>query len=249
MVAHPSQLHPVPADMTDEAAVMVEPTACAVHAALRHPIREGDTVVVLGAGTLGLLTIAALRHLTPAGTIITAARYPHQMQLARTLGADQVCEPGALPRVVRRLTSSLAYRDQLTGGCDVVLDCVGDSDSIAQSLAIVRPRGTVVVVGMPGQVKLELTTLWHRETELAGAYAYGTERSGGGRERGRGDDEPRRTFDLAFELVRSADLGRLVTTTYPLDDYKDAIAHAATAGRRGAVKVAFDLRREKERNR
>ena len=116
-------------------------------------------MVVLGAGTLGLLTIAALRHLTPAGMIITAARYPHQMQLARALGADQVCEPGACPRVVRRLTSSLAYRDQLTGGCDVVLDCVGDSDSLAQSLAIVRPQGTVVVVGMPGQVKLELTTL------------------------------------------------------------------------------------------
>ncbi len=228
--------------MSDEAAVMVEPTACAVHAALRHPITEGDTVVVLGAGTLGLLTIAALRHLTPAGTIITAARYPHQMQLARALGADQVCEPGALPRVVRRLTSSLAYRDQLTGGCDVVLDCVGDSDSLAQSLAIVRPKGTVVVVGMPNQVKLELTTLWHRETALVGAYAYGLERptaaTGG---------EARRTFDLAFELVLAADLGRLVTAAYPLRDYRDAIAHAASAGRRGAVKVVFDLREEKER--
>ncbi|MFI5292901.1 MAG: zinc-binding dehydrogenase, partial [Candidatus Limnocylindrales bacterium] len=240
MVAHPSQLHAVPDAMSDEAAVMVEPTACAIHAALRHPIREGDTVVVLGAGTLGLLTIAALRHLTPAGVIITSARYPHQMRLARELGADQVCEPGALPRLVRRLTASLAYRDQLTGGCDVVLDCVGDSDSLAQALAIVRPRGTVVVVGMPAQVKLELTTLWHRETELVGAYAYGLERS-------LDDDEPRRTFALAFDLVRQADLGRLVTTTYALRDYKDAIAHAASAGRRGAVKVAFDLRQEKER--
>jgi threonine dehydrogenase-like Zn-dependent dehydrogenase len=164
------------------------------------------------------------------------------MQLARALGADQVCEPGALPRVVRRLTASLAYRDQLTGGCDVVLDCVGDSDSLAQSLAIVRPKGTVVVVGMPNQVKLELTTLWHRETSLVGAYAYGLERpvaaTGG---------EARRTFELAFDLVQTADLGRLLTATYPLRDYRDAIAHAATAGRRGAVKVAFDLREEKER--
>jgi threonine dehydrogenase-like Zn-dependent dehydrogenase len=245
MVAHPSQLHAVPDDMSDEAAVMVEPAACAVHAALRHPITEGDTVAVLGAGTLGLLTIAALRHLTATGTIITAARYPHQMQLARALGADQVCEPSALPRVVRRLTSSLAYRDQLTGGCDVVLDCVGDSDSLAQSLAIVRPKGTVVVVGMPSQVKLELTTLWHRETALVGAYAYGLERpTAAGAS---GDAEPRRTFDIAFELVQALDLGRLVTATYPLRDYRDAIAHAASAGRRGAVKVAFDLREEKER--
>ncbi len=76
MVAHPSQLHAVPDDFSDEAAVIVEPTACAVHAALRHPIREGDTVVVLGAGTLGLLTIAALRHLTPAGLIVTVGPLP-----------------------------------------------------------------------------------------------------------------------------------------------------------------------------
>jgi threonine dehydrogenase-like Zn-dependent dehydrogenase len=128
----------------------------------------------------------------------------------------------------------MAYRDQLTGGCDVVLDCVGDADSIAQSLAIVKPRGTVVVVGMPSHVKLELTTLWHRETQLVGAYAYGSETLPSG--------DRRRTFDLAFELVAAAQLGRLVTDAYRLDDFKDAIAHAANAGRRGAVKVAFDLR-------
>jgi len=61
--------------------------------------------------------------------------------------------------------------------------------------------------------------------------------------------ERRRTFDLAFELVRAARLGQLVSATYPLADYKAAIEHAASAGRRGAVKVAFDMRQEKERNR
>jgi hypothetical protein len=49
--------------------------------------------------------------------------------------------------------------------------------------------------------------------------------------------------------VRDAKLGRLVSATYPLAEYKAAIEHAANAGRRGAVKVAFDLRLEKERNR
>jgi threonine dehydrogenase-like Zn-dependent dehydrogenase len=244
MVAHPSQLHAVPDDMTDEAAVMVEPTACAVHAALRWPVREGDVVVVLGAGTLGLLTIAALRRLTSAGVIVAAARYPHQRELARSLGADRVCAPDELPRLVRRLTGSMALTsgngpDQLTGGCDVVVDCVGSSDSLQQSLAIVAPRGAVVVVGMPAAVTLELTTLWHRETALVGAYAYGTETLPSG--------ERQRTFDLAFDLVRDAELDRLVTATYPLARYAEAIEHAATAGRRGAVKIAFDLRHEKGR--
>jgi hypothetical protein len=49
--------------------------------------------------------------------------------------------------------------------------------------------------------------------------------------------------------VQAKDLGRLVSATYPLDRYRDAVEHAAQAGPRGAVKIAFDLRNEKERNR
>jgi len=93
----------------------------------------------------------------------------------------------------------------------------------------------VVMVGMPGRVSVDLTGLWHKEIRLVGAYAYGVEESG------------ERTFDLAFDLVTDADLGRLVSAAYPLDRYRDAIDHAANAGSRGAVKVAFDLRGEKHR--
>src|SRR5437763_8182479 len=60
LVAHESQLHRVPDGMSDEAAVMVEPAACAIHAAVAPGV-TGDTVAVIGAGTLGLCTIAALR--------------------------------------------------------------------------------------------------------------------------------------------------------------------------------------------
>ncbi|MFP3906130.1 MAG: zinc-dependent alcohol dehydrogenase [Acidimicrobiales bacterium] len=244
MVAHRSQLHPVPDDLDDEAAVMVEPTACAVHAALRGAVAAGDTVAVLGAGTLGLLTVAALRRHTDAGTIVVAARYPEQANLARLLGADVVVGSDEWRRAVRRVTGSHAVGegsiDRLTGGANAVFDCVGSSHSLTEILAVVRPRGRVVMVGMPGAVTVDLTGLWHREIELVGAYAYGTELTA---------DGPRRTFDLAFELVRHADLGRLVSATYPLARYRDAIEHAANAGPRGAAKVAFDLRGEKERNR
>ncbi len=56
---------------------------------------------------------------------------------------------------------------------------------------------------------------------------------------------PRRSFDLAFELVASAALGSLVSASYPLERYGEALAHAGAAGRRGAVKVVFDLRDRK----
>ena len=243
MAAHPSQLHDVPADMSDEAAVMVEPTACAVHGALAAGPVAGEVVVVLGAGTLGLLTVAALRHLAAPGTLIAVAKHPEQQRLARQLGADVVAAPNELKRAVRRVTGTLALGDgsitRLTGGAAVVYDCVGSEASITEALAVVRPRGKVVLAGMAGQTKLDLTGLWQRELQLLGAYTYGTEHLP--------DGSARRTFDLAFELVTTADLGRLVSATYPLARYVDAVAHASDAGARGAVKVAFDLRDEKER--
>ncbi len=89
---------------------------------------------------------------------------------------------------------------------------------------------------MPADVTLDLTGLWHRETELKGAYTYGTEHLPDGR--------TVRTFDLAIETANAVEAERLLSATYPLSDHVDAIAHAATAGRRGAVKIAFDLRKD-----
>lgn len=245
MVAHASQLHPVPADMSDEAAVVIEPTACAIHGALRAAISEGDTVVVLGAGALGLLTLAAVRHFTMAGRVVAAAKHPVQRDLARQLGADVIVEPDETARAVRRVTGTLALGDgdivRLTGGADHVLDCVGNEYSLAEGLRVVRPGGRITMIGMPGHVHVDLTGLWQREVELVGAYAYGTETFANG--------ERRRTFDMAFELVREAELGRLLSASYPLARYTEAISHAANAGSRGAVRVAFDMRNERERTR
>jgi threonine dehydrogenase-like Zn-dependent dehydrogenase len=238
LVAHESQLHRVPDELSDEDAVMVEPTACAVRGALKAD--GAATVAVIGAGTLGLCTIAALDRWVEPEQLLVAAKHPEQRRLATRLGATTVVEPDVLRRAVRRATGSMAIGDgaidRLTGGADVVIDCVGSADSIAEALAITRPGGRVVLTGMPAEVTVDLTPLWHREIQLVGTYAYGTEPAQG-----------RRTFDLAFDLVAAADLGGLVSATYPLDRFTDALAHAAEAGRRGAVKIAFDLRNEKDR--
>jgi len=236
LVAHESQLHAVPDDMSDEAAVMIEPAACAVHAARRPTFEDRPaSIVVLGAGTVGLCTIAAVRrHLQP-GTLIASAKHPEQRRLAIELGADVVVEPGEVRRAVRRMNRSPMVGDGVGEGAEVVFDCVGSADSLTDALAVVRPREQVVMVGMPGRVSVDLTALWHKELRLVGAYAYGQEKGG------------ERTFDLAMDLVADADLGRLVSVAYPLDRYREAIDHAANAGALGAVKVVFDLRGEKHR--
>ncbi|MGI8791849.1 MAG: zinc-binding dehydrogenase, partial [Acidimicrobiales bacterium] len=164
----------------------------------------------------------------PPETLVATAKYPDQKRWALELGATAVTEPGQLERAVRAFTRSLQMGAQLTGGFDTVVDCVGSDASIAQALRVVAPGGTVVLVGMPARVSLDLTGLWHRETAIRGAYAYTA------------DD-----FRAAFDLVAAKSLGRLVSATYTLDRFTDAIAHAAEAGPRGSVKVAFDLRQER----
>ena len=223
LVAHQSQLNPVPDAMSDEAAVMVEPAACALQAAGQVPEAE---VAVLGAGTLGLCTVAALRHQDRRAVLIASAKHAEQRALARQLGAETVVEPTGLRRAVRRaVPGSLVVGTQLTCGVGAVIDCVGSEASINQALEVVAPGGRVLVLGMPGRVSIDLTSLWHREVSLVGTYAYTHE-----------------TFQQAFDLVRAAGLERLVSALYPLDRYREAIEHAANAGSRGAVKIAFDVR-------
>ena len=229
MVAHRSQLFPIPAELSDEDAVMIEPAACAVHAA--SMVGE-DEIAIIGAGTLGLLTLAALRTFgNVRGPIIMTAKYSEQRKLAREFGADKVVAPDELVRAARLQTNAMMVGDHLSCGICGVIDCVGSEASLTQALQIVAPGHTVVVVGMPGRTTLDLTSLWHRETALRGCYAYTLA-----------------DFERALELVQRLRLGRLVNATYPLVRFEQAIEHAANAGQRGAVKVAFDLRNEKERD-
>ena len=229
MVAHPSQLLAVPDGLSDEAAVMVEPTACAVHAARQvAALGSKAAVAVIGTGTLGLLTIAALRSEAAVGTVVATAKYPHQKRWAVELGADRALLPRELAGMVRSLTGAFVLDGgQLTDGVDLVVDCVGSEASLTQALQVVAPGGDILVVGMPGHTSLDLTGLWHRESAIRGCYAY-----------------TRPDFEAAVDLVTEADLGRLVSATYPLARYTEAIEHAATAGPRGAVKIAFDLRKK-----
>lgn len=241
LVAHRSSIFEVPAGLSDEAAVLVEPTASALHGALAIEGTGRELVaVVIGAGMQGLATIAALaRWREDVAAIIAVAKHPDQQRLARQLGATVVAEPAEIRRAVRRRCGgSILDGGQLSGGADLVIDCVGSPASLADALAVTTPGGTIVLTGMPGPARVDLTPLWQREVTLRGSYAYGTERH---------DPSGRHSFELAFELVGEAGLERLLSATYPIDHHAEAVSHAAGAGRRGATKVAFDLRREKRR--
>jgi threonine dehydrogenase-like Zn-dependent dehydrogenase len=243
--AHESQLHRIEAstdDFPDERAVLVEPFAGGIHAALLAAPTlasvDEPVVAVLGAGTMGLAAVAGLKRYVPGVRVVVGARYPHQRVAATAFGADVVVAANELDRAIRREVGcymiGTAEGGALASGADVTIDAVGTSASIADCLRITRPRGRVVLLGMPAQVELDLTGLWHREIELRGAYTYGTEMLA--------DGSTTDTFALAIETVHAVQAELLVSAAYPLDEHVDAISHAANAGRRGAIKIAFDLR-------
>ncbi len=177
LVAHDTQLHRIADDVPDERAVLVEPLAGGIHAALKAATvgAEAPVIAVLGAGTMGLAAVAGLVRYVPHATVVVGARYPHQQREARRLGAHEVVPAAELARAVRRIVGCHVIGDHLSSGAHATIDAVGTERSITDALAITRPRGRVVLMGMPAEVTLDLTGLWHRETELVGAYTYGTE--------------------------------------------------------------------------
>src|SRR5438270_4479942 len=237
LVAHPSQVHAVPEGLSDEAAVLIEPFACCVHAALRGGATKDDVVVVVGAGTIGLLTVAAVKLFTPPRRLIAVAKHPTQRDLALKLGADQVIAPADTFQRIRFATGARRLdgmdRSLLLGGADVTFECVGRADSLSDAMRFTRGGGMVVAVGMPGDEKVDWAAIWQRELTVTGAYAYGAEPKRKGQ----------KTFQLALEAAPEMHLEELTGPLFGLGEYRDAIAYAMSAGRLGAVKVAFDLRR------
>ena len=234
LVAHESQLHAVPDGLPDEAAVLIEPFACCIHAALRGAAGPEDVVVVLGAGTIGLLTVAAVRLFTPPRRLIVVAKHPFQREQALRLGADAVVRPDEVFQRVRFATRARRLdgpdRPLLLGGADLTFECTGSAVGLNDAARFTRAGGRVVAVGMPGEEKVDWGPIWQRELTVMGAYAYGVEAGG------------RRTFELALEAAPGLGLERLTGPLFTLSDYRDAIAYALEAGRLSTAKVAFDLR-------
>ncbi len=224
IVVPANRVHRVPSDLDPQLAALAEPMAVVVHALARGGAQAGQRVLVLGAGSVGLLTLVAARRLGAAEVWISA-RHPHQAELARALGAT---------RVLREAEAEVLALDALgrEAAIDLVVETVGGSaDTLRAASAAVRPGGTISVVGVfLGGAAIDPLGLLMKEITMAWSYCYGL-RAGG-----------RSTSDFAEAIdVIAAErdaLAALITHRIPLDQIARAFDVAGDR-RDGAIKVSI----------
>ena len=231
LVAHEIQLHPVPAGVSDEAAVLIEPLSCCMHAVQRAAVPDDGIALVLGCGTIGALTIAALRAGGSRARVIAVAKYRHQRETARRLGADVVLGSGKSMRgdLARELGTTLHPTElgppTSLSGADVTFDCIATARTLDDAMRFTRARGAVIVVGMPGVPDgVDWTAMWHKELDVRGSYTS--------------DEE---TFGRAVATAARLDgpLAPLVGARFALEEWDQALRSALHSGETGVIKTVF----------
>jgi threonine dehydrogenase-like Zn-dependent dehydrogenase len=243
-LAHRTQLYHLPDTISNENALMVEPFAVGLHAALQNFPNDNDKVLIIGAGSIGLCMLAALRALDSQAEILVLARYAFQAEAARRLGASQVI----------RATRDTAYYDEiaeltgasfkqpligkryLLGGANLVFECVGTNSSLDDALRLTCNGGRVVVVGLPALVKsMDWTPIFIRELEVLGAYIYHHAEQFRGKRW--------KTYDLAIDLMErgKVDLGWMVTHKFAQAEYQRALELTRNRGNNAVLKIAFEF--------
>ena len=209
------QLYSMAAGLTASQVALTEPLAVCVRAVRVGKVGLNDRVVIVGAGSIGLLCILAARA-AGAGEVLITARHPHQQELARALGANRV----------------FADMDGLVDGlgencADVVLETVGGSaDTLTESVRVARPGSTIVVLGIfDGHARVPGLAFINKELTLAASACYAHEAS-------------ESDFGIAARLVdRYRDLlGPVVTHTFKLDQVAEAF-RVADDKRQRSIKV------------
>lgn len=232
---HETEVWRLPEDLDDETCALIEPLSCSVRAVLRCPPKPREKALVLGCGMIGLGVVAGLKALFPEAKVYAVARYPQQKERAKALGAELV--EGDLFSEAERITGAKVYTGEFSnrtalGGFDLIYDCVGTGETITQCMRITRAQGTVVVVGVHlHRMRVDLTPVWHKEVNLIGAYAHGTEIIEG---------KPILTYELTARLLRERRIPRdlWITHRLPLERWKEAISVAKNK-RAGSIKVIF----------
>jgi threonine dehydrogenase-like Zn-dependent dehydrogenase len=240
VAAHESQVFRLPDGVSYEQAVLADPFCVSFHAVAKDPPEgEKPTVLIYGAGVIGLGAVAAVKVLKPRARILMIARYPQQVEAARRLGATDVIvtrAPAEIVEAVAKLTGARPWKPRfrglpmLAGGVDVVYDTICSPKTLEIAVRITRSRGIVSIIGVEAPKRFEWTPIYFKELRVTGSNAFGIEEFRGAR---------KHAMEHYLDLCASGevDLGFLVTHRYPLEDWKTAFETAMSKAT-GCLKVA-----------
>jgi len=203
-----SALHPLPRGLDAFTAAMTEPAACCLSGLEMYRMPREASVLVIGGGIMGLLTMALARR-RGARRLWLSDPLEERRAMARRLGASAVIDP--VRESLRERVAALTRGR----GADVVCEAVGKPELVAEALGLVRPTGVLQLVGVNPKgstLPLDLWDVHFREIRIHGAFGRGT------------------AFRRALRLMPTLGIKRLVTARYPLERIEEAFAHA-TAGR------------------
>jgi len=222
IVVPAERAHPIDEALAPEVAALTEPVAVGVHACKRVALERGERVLVLGAGTIGLLAIVAARA-AGAGDVWATARHAHQAELARELGASRVLDAGEAD--VAALTTLGIEHD-----VDVAIETVGGrARTLDLAGAAIRPGGRIAVLGLfDGALEVAHWPLLLKEATLAWSSCYAHPAG------------ERADFEVAARLVEDERerLAALCTHSVPLDEAARGFALADDKST-GAIKVTL----------
>ena len=242
MSVHESMLFPIPESVSFDAAVLADPFAVSLHAVLRAPPEPGQTAVVYGCGSLGLMTILLLRALFPETRLVVITRHPRVKSLVQRLGADALFTSRGRELIddmaeflKAPLRTPLFGLPWLQSGVHRIYDTVGSNETLEVGVRITNPRASIVVVGVARPKRFEWTPLYFKELALLGSNAYGLETVEGKRAN---------CIEIYLDLLahNRLNVDALITHRYPLDHYVDAFLALHDRRRSQAIKVTFDPR-------
>jgi threonine dehydrogenase-like Zn-dependent dehydrogenase len=245
VVAHASMLHPIPDSVPDRGASLYEPVSIACHGLLRAAPDDGEPVLVVGAGVLGLATVAALKGLFPRCPVTVLARHDHQAAAATACGADHVVRAGSGNSHFEELAALSGARVvggkahvMLMGGYPCVVEAVGAPQSVTEALRCVAHRGMVLLLGAAGISDVDLTPIWYKEAALVGSIDHTVD---GGSTPGLAGGADRHSVDRALDVLGAGLLPYdvVVTHEFALEEYRQAIETAIDRGNSHAIKVVF----------
>ena len=240
--AHKSQLFPIPDGVSFDQAVLADPFSVCLHAILKAPPAEGALVLVYGAGVLGLLSVAVLRTLYPSAHIVVVARYPHQAEMARDMGAERVIhtrDPAEVVETVAEMVDARVYRPQrglpwLVRGVDAIYDTVGSAETLEVGVRVATPRAPIVITGVGIPARFEWTPHYFKEIVLLGSNGFGVEEHGAVR---------LHAMEHYLRLVKEGrlDASSLITHRFRLEQFREAFSVMHSKARHNAVKALFDF--------